>query len=195
MSDDELELDPRLYFSGPANYTIRVELMDVEPTIWRRIVVSEATKLPKFNRILLAAMGWAGHHLHSFELGDVQFGAPDDELDYMIDERKITLTQILPRPGSQLAWVYDFGDYWQHGMVVESIDAPKEGAPAAAVLDGAGACPPDDCGGVAGYEHLLDVLADQRHEEYEGLIEWLGGEFDPEAFDLEEVNKRVGRVR
>jgi hypothetical protein len=139
--------NPAMYF-GPVVYVLHVQLDGVEPRIWRRVVVEEATKLPRLSRILEAAMGWEGYHLHAFEVGDgVRFSAPDPDADDAIDERKVTVKQILPRDGSALVWHYDFGDGWTHTVTVEARNEPDPDARYPQVLDGARACPPEDCGG------------------------------------------------
>lgn len=107
-------------FGGPGVHTLRIELLYVEPMVWRRFVVPSETKLPKFNRLLEAVIGWEGYHLHMFETADLRIGVPDEDDDDVIDERRITVKQLLPRIGSQMRWAYDFGDNWQH--VVEAIE-------------------------------------------------------------------------
>src|SRR5579871_3052348 len=114
-----------MYF-GPVVYVLHVQLEDIEPPIWRRIEVREETRLPQLSRILEAAMGWEGYHLHSFEIGDgVTFADPDPDADHSIDERPVTVAQILPRVGSALIWQYDFGDRWCHIVTTEARNEPN----------------------------------------------------------------------
>ncbi len=175
---------------------LRLTLEDVEPVVWRRVVVPSETKLPKFNRMLEAAMGWEGYHLHMFRIGDLRFGPPDlDDLG-MIDERKITVAQLLPNLGSELMWDYDFGDGWSHHVVVEDGDDPETtGQLRPRCLEGERACPPEDCGGPWGYMDLVQVMADPAHEEHQDLMEWLPPDFDPDAFDPASANRRLHSVR
>ncbi|MCP3859907.1 MAG: plasmid pRiA4b ORF-3 family protein [Phycisphaeraceae bacterium] len=163
--------------------------------MWRRIVVPSETKLPKFNRMLEAVMGWEGYHLHMFEIADLRIGVPDEDDDDVIDERRITVKQLLPRVGSQVRWAYDFGDNWQHDVVVEAIEEPSPDARYPMCTAGERACPPEDCGGVGGYEELREVLADPAHDEYEHLREWAGAGFDADAFDQMAVTKCLRQVR
>jgi hypothetical protein len=184
-----------MYF-GPAVYVLHVQLNEVEPPIWRRVVVEEATKLPKLSRILEAAMGWDGYHLHHFEIGDgVIFSDPDPDADYAIDERKVTVKQILPRDGATLVWQYDFGDSWDHTVTVEARNEPDPHARYPQVLDGARACPPEDCGGTYGYADLLETLADPSHPEHDHMVQWAPDGFDPEAFDVQAHDAAVRKVR
>ena len=176
---------------GPSVYTLRVSLRDVEPTVWRRIVVPSETKLPKLARWLEAVMGWEGYHLHSFDVAGLQFGAPDEDADYVIDERRVTVKQVLPGVGSALRWDYDFGDGWEHDVEVEAIDEPSAAVRYPVCLDGAKACPPEDCGGVSGYDELRAVLADPTHPDYEHLSGWAPPGFDADRFDLVDANQRM----
>jgi len=183
------------YIWGPSVRTLRISLVSVEPIVWRRLVVPSETKLPKFNRLLQAVMGWEGYHLHIFEIEHLLVGAPDEEDDAVIDERRLTVKQLLPRFDSRLRWAYDFGDNWKHEVVVEAIEEPSNNVRYPMCIDGERACPPEDCGGVSGYEELITVLADERHEEHENLLAWAPPGFDPEVFDLVAANRRLRRVR
>ena len=186
---------PRSYFGGPSVHTLRIELLHVEPAVWRRFVLPSETKLPKFNRMLRAVMRWEGYHLHMFEIADLRIGVPGEDDDDVIDERRITVKQLLPRDGSQVRWAYDFGDNWQHDVVVEAIEEPSPDVRYPVCTDGERACPPEDCGGVGGYEDLREVLADPAHDEHEHLREWAGAGFDADAFDQMAVTKRLRGVR
>lgn len=103
-------------------------------------------------------------------------------------ERRVTIAEVLPREKSRIVYEYDFGDSWLHEILVEKIDGRVPGAPYPMCVDGKRACPPEDCGGIGGYAELLEVLSDPGHEEHEDKLEWLGGQFDPKAFDLGEAN-------
>jgi hypothetical protein len=123
----------------------------------------------------------------------VVFGELDDEFDsdYAIDHRKITVKQVLPRIGSSLRWDYDFGDGWEHDIVVEAIESPGGAKRYPECPGGQRACPPEDCGGVAGDEDLLRVLADPTDEEHEQMVTWAGEGFDPAAFGLGAAIRRL----
>lgn len=121
------------------------------------------------------------------------FGDPTD-MDGE-DENAVTLGEVCPQVKSKLIYEYDFGDGWEHVIEVQKIvpasakdDLPK-------CLAGKRACPPEDCGGVWGYSHLLEVIADPKHEEHDDLIEWLNDDFDPEALDIDEVNEMLAEWR
>jgi hypothetical protein len=174
---------------------LRVVLDEVEPVVWRRVLVPGSVRLDKLHRILQATMGWEDSHLHSFRVGDQLFGMQfDDYPDEELDEKSVTVIQAFG-DSTLMAYEYDFGDSWLHGVHVEDCWRMPVGLRFGVCLSGENACPPEDCGGVSGYSHMLGVLAEQDHEEYESLLEWLGGDFDPEAFDIALANARLQRVR
>ncbi|HUT59360.1 MAG TPA: plasmid pRiA4b ORF-3 family protein, partial [Phycisphaerae bacterium] len=111
------------------------------------------------------------------------------------DEDAVTLQQICPRPKSKLIYEYDFGDGWQHVIEVQKIVAPQDNTDLPLCLRGENACPPEDCGGLWGYYEMLEAVKDPGHKMHEHYAEWLGGDFDPAAFDLEGVNAELARWR
>jgi Plasmid pRiA4b ORF-3-like protein len=179
-----------MYF-GPTVHVLRVSLRDVEPEVWRRVVVASEMPSPNFATALELAMGWGSTHLHLFAVGGVLFGNTDHDAPHLISEKAAKVTHLLPREQSSLRWDYDFGDGWEHDVVVEAIEPlnPKTQYPV--VLDGERACPPDDVGGPPGYEQLLRVLNDPTDEEYEHMVSWAPEGFDPAAFDLVAANRRL----
>jgi hypothetical protein len=162
---------------------LTVTLRDTEPPVWRRLVVPTSLSLWQLHEVLQTAMGWRDYHLHLFEIADVSYGDVEDFPGELGDEATFTVGEAA---GAADLWryEYDFGDGWDHDIRVGERLAPS----APRCLDGARACPPEDCGGPSGYEHLLVVLADPSHAEHAELLEWLGGEFDPDAFDVAEIN-------
>ena len=138
-------------------------------------------------------MGWAGGHLHQFIDGEDYYGPPD--LEDAENENRVRLNQIAPAEKARFLYEYDFGDSWEHDILVEKILPAEVGVKYPVCLKGARACPPDDCGGVWGYADLLEALKDPAHPEHKEMLEWIGGELDPEAFDLEEVNKMLQELR
>jgi hypothetical protein len=184
---------------GPAPlFQLKVSLCDAKPPIWRRLVVPGNISLAGLNRVILAAFGWAGSHLHVFETEYGEFGVADRELGHRA-EGPVTLEQIAPEPKDKFRYTYDFGDGWTHEILVEKVLAPDSSGDHPRCIGGRRAAPPDDCGGVWGYASLVEALADPKHPEHEERLEWLGlteaGEFTPEAFDVEEVNERLRDLR
>jgi len=111
------------------------------------------------------------------------------------DEDTVTLAEVCPKVKSKLTYEYDFGDGWEHIIEVQKIEEPKPGVEYPVCLAGKKACPPEDCGGVYGYYHMLDVVADPDHEEHDDIVEWLGDDFDADAFDIDEVNDMLAQWR
>ncbi len=166
-----------------------------KPPIWRRLLVPATMRLNRLHEAIQVAMGWDDYHLHAFEAGSVDYGPPDPELGHR-DERRTSISDLLSGPGDRMRYVYDFGDHWQHDIVVEKVLAAEPGARYPVCLTGKGRCPPEDCGGVWGYADLRATLANPTHEEHADILEWLGietaAEFDPHAFDADEVNMVLG---
>ena len=179
-------------------FQLRIELDEVTPVVWRRLLVPGGVRLAKLHDIIQAAMGWTNSHLHAFTIDDDRYGMKlgddflDEDLD-LLDEKAITVIRALAtRP--QIAYEYDFGDGWDHAVVVEERQTLRHGLKHAVCLDGANACPPEDCGGAGGYEELLLVLADPSHEDHDDLLEWIGGPIDPTAFDIVATNVALQHV-
>jgi len=106
------------------------------------------------------------------------------------------LNEVLLKEKDFIHYEYDFGDGWEHKVVLEKIIPSAPGLSAPSCIAGARACPPDDCGGVGGYQEFLEAIGDPFHPEHEAMLEWIGGEFDPEYFDPDEVNDELAaRIR
>ena len=173
-------------------YQLKVSLIESEPLIWRRFLVKKETTLFKLHRILQTVVGWEDAHLHEFRLGALRFGEPDPEEEYeVLDERTIKLSQIAPSDPIAFEYLYDFGDGWEHAVAIEQGVDSKTGVRYPVCIEGARACPPEDVGAMPGYERFLKVIRNRRHPEHKDMLAWIGGHFDPEAFDLRAVNQRL----
>jgi hypothetical protein len=173
-------------------YRIHVSLREIQPLIWRRIELSSKTTLKQFHRILQIAMGWEDYHLHEYIVGGRRYGTPDpsyDERGEVVRESGVQIAAVLPREKSEILYVYDFGDYWQHDIHVEAIFPPEPGIRYPRIVDGARSCPPEDCGGSGGYADLLEILLDPAHEEFEHMRQWAGLRFNAEVFSLKAANE------
>lgn len=177
-------------------YQLKVTLRGTRPLIWRRLIVPAETRLSELHHILQIAMGWTDSHLHQFEMGRRVIGVPSpDDWRAVEDERAVSLSGVAPGARSRLRYEYDFGDSWEHDILVEKVLTSDGTAPALACIGGKRAGPPEDVGGVWGYEAFLEALRDTSHPEHADMLEWVGGEFDPEAFDPEEVNAQLRLLR
>ncbi|MFE5595104.1 plasmid pRiA4b ORF-3 family protein [Streptomyces sp. NPDC056549] len=177
-----------------AVHTVKVTLHGSEPPIWRRLQVSSPTTLQQLHHLIQAAFGWEDDHMWSFEAGRERYGVADRDLGIRSAASK-RLGDVAPIIGSRLGYTYDFGDNWEHDILVEAVETAEPGTAYPLCLTGRRACPPEDCGGVWGYDYLIEILADPHHDEHEERLEWLGldtaDQFDPAAFDLTEVNKAL----
>ena len=173
-------------------YQLHIRLAYIEPPIWRRMVVSGQVTLFGLHRMLQVVMGWENYHLHQFIVGTARYGEPDPEYgDEMKDDRRVRLQKIAREEGASFIYEYDFGDGWQHVITVEHIMPETQEMIVPRCLDGARACPPEDCGGIGGYEHVLMALRDRRHPDHKELRAWVGAHFDPELFSLQAVNSAL----
>ncbi|MFC4006168.1 plasmid pRiA4b ORF-3 family protein [Nonomuraea purpurea] len=185
--------------AGPGEpvYELKVTLLDTDdPVVWRRLRVSAGVPLSRLHRILAATMGWADYHLHVFTAGGQRYGQPSREWDDgLLDETAVTLAEVA---GARIGWEYDFGDSWEHELVVERTMEAEDGVAYPVVVAGEGACPPEDCGGTWGYREFRKALADPGHEEHEHLVRWAGlpsaADFDPARFDAETARRAVLRI-
>ena len=173
-------------------FRLRVSLRGAEPEIWRQIEVVSTITLFQLHGVLQRAMGWTDSHLHQFWQADRCFGLPDPEFDTpREDERRVRLNTVLSKPTDELMYEYDFGDGWEHDIVLEAVGPVTGDEPR--VSDGRGACPPEDVGGIPGFELFLEALSDPRHPQHGEILEW-HGPFDPDAFDIAATNRAL-RVR
>ena len=176
-------------------YQLKITLKYSRPPIWRRIHVSADTRLGELHDIIQTAMGWSDDHLHQFIIGDTSYGMPDPHFPGDIkSERNVRLDGVAAE-GDTLIYEYDFGDGWVHEIEVEKVLPAEPGKRYPLCLAGKRACPPEDCGGMPGYERLLEVLRDPKHEEHEEMREWAGEDFDPEAFDLNKINRALKGIQ
>lgn len=175
-------------------YQLKIALKGVKPEIWRRIQVRGNTTMARLHRIIQVVMGWADYHLHEFTVDGVRYGIPDPDFGTDVkDDRRFKLSQLVSHPTERFLYEYDFGDCWEHQIVVEEVTAPLLGVRYPVCLGGKRACSPEDVGGIWGYAEFLQAIRHPRHPGHERMLEWVGGEFDPEAFDLDQVNRRLKR--
>jgi hypothetical protein len=174
-------------------FQIKITLNDIKPPIWRRILVTPEITLDGLHDVLQIVMGWTNSHLHQFVTPLGYIADPDFELEEAKSSKKTTLKSVLSGPKSHIRYEYDFGDSWDHQILLEKIVELEEPI-LALCLEGKRACPPEDCGGIWGYDNLQEILKDPKHPEYKDMSEWIGPGYDPEAFDLAAINKQLARL-
>ncbi|OLZ53800.1 hypothetical protein BS329_11190 [Amycolatopsis coloradensis] len=180
--------------AGDPIYQVKITLLNIEGLpVWRRVLVPAAIRLDRLHAVVQAAMGWENYHLHYFLDGQTHYGEADPELQYR-DERQVRLDELV-KPGGRLLYTYDFGDGWDHEILVEEATAATADGHYPRCVAGQAACPPEDVGGTGGYARLIQILGDPRHEEHQDVLHWLGLEdpsrFDPAGFDLDEANQSL----
>ena len=183
---------------GEANtllYKIKVQLKDIEPPIWRILRVPSRTRLSRLHRVLQIVMDWKGYHLYLFEIDGKRYGDQDVDWDFeVLDSRKLTLEKVYSGGRVSFLYEYDLGDSWRHEITLLGTVEGETGVKLACTA-GSRACPPEDCGGTLGYFDLLIALSDHDHEDHDTLLEWVGGKFDPSAFDVADVDQSLKRLR
>jgi transcriptional regulator with XRE-family HTH domain len=191
--------DPRREPAQPAVYQLKITLRHSDPEIWRRVRVPNDLTLAQLHEVIQIAMGWDNDHLHQFCVHKTRFGMSQDpmggplDLHDRLDEEDYRLCELELRTRSKFTYEYDFGDSWEHQIVIEkTLPHEPDGVPTC--VAGARACPLEDSGGVWGYTQKLAILQDPKHPEYAELSEWMGRHFDPEAFNLDAVNRRLASL-
>ncbi|MEM9273366.1 MAG: plasmid pRiA4b ORF-3 family protein [Cyanobacteria bacterium P01_F01_bin.143] len=173
-------------------YQLKITLRNIKPPLWRRVQVESSITLLQLHLIIQAAMGWYNCHLHSFTIGGIEYGKPEPNYGLGFkDENKAKLASLIKKEKAKFLYTYDFGDSWEHLILVEKI-LPKEPKVSYPIcIKAKRACPPEDCGGPWGYMEFLEAIQDPNHPEHESFLEWLGGDFDSEFYDLNEINQRL----
>ncbi len=165
--------------SGPEPvYQLKVTLEGIRPPIWRRIQVRGDISLFKLHKILQVVMGWYNYHLHQFSIEGERYSVISREADMLgddfKDEKKFKLNGVIPGEKFKFTYEYDFGDSWNHTILVEKIFQPQEELKHPVCLKGKRSAPPEDCGGEGGYYHLLEAIKDPNHPEHADMLEWAG---------------------
>ncbi len=180
--------------------SLRIELLEVVPLVWRRVLVPDQWTLANLHQYLQWVMGWTDSHAHEFQVGE-GLVAPDwwireawseEDASRYRDERRVSVATVVSElgPRGELEYRYDMGDGWEHRILIESLPTSTISKPLLPVcVAGENACPPEDVGGPHGYAEFLETLADRQHEQHEDTARWIGGVFDPKGFDLNRINR------
>jgi len=183
------------------NYQIKVTLKGAKPPIWRRLVVDSRISLDALHNALQISMGWTNSHLHQFiDKNRGMYGPKDDDflmdfgMDEAIDESQVLLNELLKKEKDWIKYEYDFGDSWEHKILLEKIVPHQKDQLPVVCIKGKRSCPPEDCGGIWGYKNMLENQALDPQKQDEELLEWLGEGFDAEHFNLNEINAVLGEI-
>jgi len=176
---------------GPIS--LKITLRNVKPPIWRRILVTGGITLGDLHVAIQVVMGWGNGHMHAFDVGGQQYGERGS-LEDAADEDRLTLNGLVKLGFDRFSYTYDFGDDWEHDILIEKAPPPKDVKAFPACVAGKRSCPPEDCGGAWGYADLLVILADPDHPEHDEQREWVGESFDPEAFSVSAADAMLAKV-
>ena len=188
---------------GAPLYQLKITLKWSKPPIWRRVVVRADMTLDRLHNVIQMVMGWTNSHLHQFIAGSgfarTFYGKPDPEVAEMgsetLNEKRYRIADLAPAAKRKFIYEYDFGDGWQHDVVAEKILPHDSAFKHPVCLAGENACPPEDCGGIGGYDNLLEIMADPKHPEHAEMKEWLGGGLDVAGFSMDGVNAVLKRLK
>jgi Plasmid pRiA4b ORF-3-like protein len=176
---------------------IRIELNGINPTTWRRVDVPLTTSLKGLHDVIQAVMPFVNYHLFRFDVGDKRYGIANREWDHVhetLDAKNIRLGTLVERGVNAFSYTYDFGDDWQHSVAIENITAADPKLDYPRFIDGSRRAPPEDVGGIPGFEEFLDAMTNPRHPEHRRLTEWYGGSFDPDDLNLPVISDRIGKL-
>jgi hypothetical protein len=182
-------------------YQIKITLKRSKPPIWRRVLVSSEITLATLHLVIQEAMGWYNSHLHMFMIGREQYSTPSPYKGVSLDEldaenaQLVKLSKLNLAQGDKFTYEYDFGDSWEHTILLEKILPFGSQQKTPVCIKGKRACPPEDVGGIWGYEDFLEAIKDPTHPEHKDYIGWASDDFDPEAFDLDAVNDALKRIK
>jgi len=189
-------MTPKNQSTSKTVYQLKITLKDARPPIWRRVQVASEKTLGKLHQVIQEAMGWTNSHLHAFLIGGEEYGQPMPEYDFDVkNEQRVKLSQIITGEKFKFLYTYDMGDSWEHEILVEKVLPADLQVRYPVCITGKRACPPEDCGGVWGYAEFLEAIQNPDHPEHESMLEWIGGEFDSEFFDLDAINRMLRQIR
>jgi len=175
-----------------------VQLEEIVPPIRRRLRVRDYLPLADLHVVLQTAMGWQDCHLYEFHIAGRSYADLDQldefEPDGIAGVLSVRLSDLALEPGDELLYVYDLGDDWRHRIRVEEVMQREARVPPAVCVEGERRCPPEDCGGVDGYADMLAALRDPQDPEHELWRAWVGSDYDPERFSVEEVNAALAAL-
>jgi len=188
-------MPPKKHSNTQTIYQLKITLKDIRPPIWRRVQVPSDITLDQLHWVIQISMGWTNSHLHSFTIQGIDYGEPTPEFGFdemgLQNEEPVKLSQVIRGEKFKFLYLYDFGDSWEHEILVEKVLEADPEINYPICIKGKRACPPEDCGGAWGYGSFLEAIQDPSHPEHEEMLEWVGGEFDPEDPQLEDIDSRL----
>jgi len=170
---------------------LRIELVDIEPLIWRRVAVRTSINLPVLHSVIQATMGWLDNHLWEFAIKRRRYSLPiADDPDWnrrITDATGVKLIGFLAAGATEISYLYDMGDNWQHRIVVEKLKPAEAAALYPQFLGGERRCPPEDCGGFPGYYEFLGNITRKQSKKRKAALDWYGGPYNPDGIDEQQI--------
>jgi len=175
-------------------YLFKITLADIEPKIWRRFLVPPTIPLDRLHEVIQIVMGWTDRHLYEFSIGNKKYTEYPESREDGLKSGKFRLGDLIKQKGYTFGYLYDFGDSWQHDLIFEN-DRYASPDPRHEVhcIDGARACPPEDVGGIMGYNEFCKILRNPDREDYESSWEWVSADYEIEKFDIYEINGALAK--
>jgi hypothetical protein len=176
---------------------IRIELDGIDPAVWRTIEVPLTMSLSELHEVIQAVMLFENYHLFQFDVGTKRYAIPDPEWEDVretVDAQSTKLGALVDRGVASFSYTYDFGDNWQHTVTIETITDADPALDYPRFIDGNRRAPPEDVGGIPGFEQFLDAMTKPRHPERKNLLRWYGRPFDPDDIDVPEITARVSKI-
>lgn len=178
---------------------LKITLQGTTPPIWRRVLVEKTTTFFELHHIIQISMGWQNSHLYEFEINGFRIAEANEDLDLELEDKTenastAILESVISRTKEKIKYTYDFGDSWEHQILLEKFLTRDEKIKYPICIDGKLNCPPEDCGGIRGFYGMLNIINNKRHPERKEMLEWLGGQYDTEYFDKNEINQELASI-
>jgi hypothetical protein len=174
--------------------TLCIDIKYIEPLIWRRVAVRTSMNLKALHTVIQATVGWLDYHLWEFVIDELKYSIPDPDRPHVKNDATTQLAAILASGITEFGYVYDFGDNWEHRIVVEEVRTAEAGAQYPGFLGGERRCPPEDCGGPPGHFDFIENIAHKQSKTAKEALDWYGGPYDPNDIDVEQINITLGRI-
>ena len=181
---------------------LKISIQKSDPLIYRTVLIEKETTFLELHHIIQVAMGWQNYHLFEFNLDGFRIGLIEESektngygSDQMLDATTISLMDILSIENEQFFYNYDFGDCWLHEITLEKMVLKENKVSYPLCIEGKLNCPPEDCGGIQGFYHVLSIIQNKKHPEYKDTRQWVGKKYDPNVFELEKINRKLKQIR
>jgi Plasmid pRiA4b ORF-3-like protein len=188
---DPIATSPTLHSTEDNIAVLRIELVDIEPLIWRRVAVRASINLPVLHSVIQATMGWLDNHLWEFAIKHRRYRLPiADDPDWnrrITDATGVKLIELLASGATEISYLYDMGDNWQHRIIVEKLKPAEAAALYPQFLGGERRCPPEDCGGFPGYYEFLGNITRKQSKKRKAALDWYGGPYNPDDIDEQQI--------